>query len=752
MKNTILLSIFILSIFNTYSQSTGATPANTVVSDNSNGENDGWANMGNIAVSDNSRAEMAAGNDKLANNQKTEYLKCINFGYTIPVGSIITGVEVKIERRDAANKKVKDEEVKLVVGGVIVGSNYKKGPEWDTESTQTYGGPTDLWGTGGLTAVQVNAVNFGMVLSAKSTDNDSKPKVDLVSVNIYYTSPPVLDNGPGSGNSLEFDGNNDYVEVSSSFPDMGNQSFTMMAWIKPDGVSSAGQRVWCDDESNGNGGYALSLGDPGSGRLRFYTRGLSPVSLDVSAASLVVANEWQHVAMVHDAGAKTKKIYINGVEVASGTYTGTLTNISGPSSIGGETDGGETSNRFKGEIDEVSFWTSALSSSDIRDNLCLKQVGNEASLIGYWRFDESTGSSLADHTSNAYHGTLTNMSPGSDWVTSGASLGNSSTHLYTGSWVGQEVFLVSPEGDSLRVSSVANNPDGVHIYHVSESPNVEAGIVGKGSNDHYYGVFKTGGAAPTYTATYYYGENDAFQSGAHEPGMMVYKRDDNADITWVTSAATLNTTQKTLTMTNLNTEMFLGNSVNPLPIELVSFAANVNLEQVDLKWITSTEINNDYFTIERSVDAQNWEEILTVNGAGNSNQTQEYYDIDYEPLSGASYYRLKQTDYNGKFEYFNIVPVKFEEEMSSENGAINLFPSPVRAGKTVNVEFKDIYEEELLIVMRDIKGREFYSKMVMNIEDGKLIGVPIESSIPPGVYLITATSENQLYSQKLIVK
>ena len=56
MKNTILLSIFILSIFNTYSQSTGATPANTVVSDNSNGENDGWANMGNIAVSDNSKS------------------------------------------------------------------------------------------------------------------------------------------------------------------------------------------------------------------------------------------------------------------------------------------------------------------------------------------------------------------------------------------------------------------------------------------------------------------------------------------------------------------------------------------------------------------------------------------------------------------------------------------------------------------------------------------------------------------------
>jgi hypothetical protein len=189
-----------------------------------------------------------------------------------------------------------------------------------------------------------------------------------------------------------------------------------------------------------------------------------------------------------------------------------------------------------------------------------------------------------------------------------------------------------------------------------------------------------------------------------------------------------------------------------LPIELVSFEANVNDDRVDIVWVTSTEINNDYFTIERSIDAKNWEEILTISGAGNSNQTQDYFEVDYEPLTGLSYYRLKQTDYNGKFEYFNIVPVKFEEEVSSENGTINLFPSPVRAGETVNIEFKDIYEEELLIVMRDIKGREFYSKMIMNIEDGKLIGVPIDSSIPSGVYLITAASENQLYSQKLIVK
>lgn len=189
----------------------------------------------------------------------------------------------------------------------------------------------------------------------------------------------------------------------------------------------------------------------------------------------------------------------------------------------------------------------------------------------------------------------------------------------------------------------------------------------------------------------------------------------------------------------------------PLPIELISFEANVNDDKVDLTWITASEINNDYFTIERSVDAKNWEEIITTSGAGNSNLLIEYFESDYEPVIGMSYYRLKQTDFNGAFSYSNIVPVRFEKN-KNEDGLINLFPNPVSVGGTVNIEFKNIFESELLVVLRNTKGEEFYSMVVVDIEDGKLIGVPIETNIPTGVYLITASSENQMYSQKLIIK
>ncbi len=186
-----------------------------------------------------------------------------------------------------------------------------------------------------------------------------------------------------------------------------------------------------------------------------------------------------------------------------------------------------------------------------------------------------------------------------------------------------------------------------------------------------------------------------------------------------------------------------------LPIKLVTFEANVNEDHVALKWITESEINNDYFTIEKSKDARNWENVLIVNGAGNSNQVMEYYDIDNQPLNGISYYRLKQTDFNGVFTYSNIVPVKYEKKLNLE---MSLFPNPVERGHELKIQFSEIANTEVLIVIRDTKGQEYYSKAVLHNEDGVIVAIPMDKEIPAGLYLVTASSENQMYSKKLIVR
>jgi hypothetical protein len=98
-----------------------------------------------------------------------------------------------------------------------------------------------------------------------------------------------------------------------------------------------------------------------------------------------------------------------------------------------------------------------------------------------------------------------------------------------------------------------------------------------------------------------------------------------------------------------------------LPIELVELNAQKGENYTQLTWITASEINNNYFSIERSLDGDTWEEIGTVKGAGNSNVYLTYGFTDSSPVLGDNYYRLRQFDFDGKNAYSYIVSVRFDE-------------------------------------------------------------------------------------------
>lgn len=108
---------------------------------------------------------------------------------------------------------------------------------------------------------------------------------------------------------------------------------------------------------------------------------------------------------------------------------------------------------------------------------------------------------------------------------------------------------------------------------------------------------------------------------------------------------------------NLNWGGTASLNCTPLPIELLEFTG-INIGQINkLSWVTATETNNDLFTVERSSNGYTWEEIGTVDGSGNSSQAIRYSFVDSSPNSGINYYRLKQTDFDGRFEYFNIIAI-----------------------------------------------------------------------------------------------
>ncbi len=107
----------------------------------------------------------------------------------------------------------------------------------------------------------------------------------------------------------------------------------------------------------------------------------------------------------------------------------------------------------------------------------------------------------------------------------------------------------------------------------------------------------------------------------------------------------------------------------PTPITLINFQAIKNNSNVNINWQTVSEINNDYFVLEKSKDGIEFNAIENIKGAGNSNVLLNYNIIDYTPYNGISYYRLKQVDYTGIISYSKITSIFFNEKN-------NIYPNP----------------------------------------------------------------------------
>ncbi|MCI1754175.1 MAG: hypothetical protein LKM36_15335 [Flavobacteriales bacterium] len=134
-----------------------------------------------------------------------------------------------------------------------------------------------------------------------------------------------------------------------------------------------------------------------------------------------------------------------------------------------------------------------------------------------------------------------------------------------------------------------------------------------------------------------------------------------ANVTPLAASGSIETLNVQTSFLQANNYWTLGSlsTQNPLPIELISFTAKANGDHVDLAWATASEKDNDHFNVERSADALDFAPISEVAGAGNSQSVLHYTDVDKTPLPGLSYYRLRQTDFNGATSLSQAVPVFF---------------------------------------------------------------------------------------------
>jgi len=186
-----------------------------------------------------------------------------------------------------------------------------------------------------------------------------------------------------------------------------------------------------------------------------------------------------------------------------------------------------------------------------------------------------------------------------------------------------------------------------------------------------------------------------------------------------------------------------------LPVELTDFDARLNeRSQVNLAWVTASESNNDFFSVEHSTDGQHFERIGLVAGVGNSAVQSSYAFTHTRPNNGFNYYRLKQNDFNGDFEYSWIESVYVESAKAIE---AKLFPNPVKQGDAVILDLNEFTNYALKIMVYNTKGRVVKSMNLSELESDRTLKLNT-AGFSKGLNLIrilTNTGESQVL--KLLV-
>jgi hypothetical protein len=178
----------------------------------------------------------------------------------------------------------------------------------------------------------------------------------------------------------------------------------------------------------------------------------------------------------------------------------------------------------------------------------------------------------------------------------------------------------------------------------------------------------------------------------------------------------------------------------PLPIQLISFEATPQSGEVNLKWSTASELNNDFFTIQRSRDAENWEDVITVKGAGTVNVRTDYETTDGLPFNGISYYRLKQTDFDKQYSYSQVRRVELNNEFH-----LKVYPNPSNGTFTVSTGFE--------IGLDNIRLTNMVGQLIpIQLQSDQTSTTLTSQSIAPGIYILQVSKGYWRQSVRLVIE
>lgn len=177
------------------------------------------------------------------------------------------------------------------------------------------------------------------------------------------------------------------------------------------------------------------------------------------------------------------------------------------------------------------------------------------------------------------------------------------------------------------------------------------------------------------------------------------------------------------------------------------FEAHRINEKAEIHWISKP--CNEYI-IQRSLDGQNWFDVLKVNGGSSNVQSFEYFDVDISAPSSKVYYRIERATDEGIVEYSKTIAIPATKDLISLNEikTIKTLDGHITKGTLISLPFDQVEPKDMVLVLRHASGEEFYAKVKYTGIDNAYIVKDISSQLPSGSYIVTGSSQREIYGSQ----
>lgn len=575
---------------------------------------------------------------------------------------------------------------------------------------------------------------------------DSDPLNDT----LYYTFSVINTTTTNSGNALSFNGTTSAEIANSPTINMSGNALTLQAWINRNTTGTGTRVILSKDSSIIKGQYALWLN---AGNNLVFTLTTSLGANAVVSTNTVPTGTYTHVAATYD--GTIMSLYINGNLEGTTPQSGTIV----PNQVNLKVGQNYNNERFVGEIDEVQLWNTAVDVHTLRSNMHKRQANaSSPNMLGYYRFDEGTGTTSIDASGNCNNVTLTaGATP--TWIAATYPLATAPvTNIQYITFDGPTVFTGT--GVTINYSGVSGQ-DSVYVHKIpgvamGTSPaTIPGGVTAVHGNTwltYRYGSGTLLGANITFAL----GPNN-LNSGVVVSDLSLFNRANGINGGWTlqnsaASAVSFGAQTVTFAQTSSNfyaKQLSIGAINNPLPVKLIYFNGKRSNADVQLTWVTASETDNAAFTVERSTDGKSFEKVANVDGKGNSNEATNYTLMDENAFANANskmlYYRLVQTDFSGKETISQTVTVNADNE---DETITALYPNPFTNELTLTIDSK--IQTAAKIQVMDIAGKTVVT-LTQNLNTGmNTIETAQLSQLPKGIYMVQLNINGQLTNHKLV--